>query len=141
MFLISQFIARELIQKRDHSKNEAFHDYQEAFDVFKQLTEITRNQNIGELAEQARKEAKKSAYKRHYQPVIEKIVHECIHEFNKDYKKDRKSNLSKAPKYDHEQFFNKFNEKMKEIPSIVQDENFFKKCEKEGKDKKKKKTN
>ena len=131
-----EYFAKELIQKLDKSKNEAFIDYQEALDVFTNLIDITRDQNIDKLAKQARENAKQTAFERLYKPKIENMIQESINKVKEgceEYLKD--DNILSISKYEPNSIIEEFNGKLnEEIPLIAQNDEFFSKIKKEGKD-------
>lgn len=66
-----EHFVKGLIQKLEKSKNEAFGDYQQTFDVFKDLTKIIKKQNLGDLAKEANENAKKSMFERLFKTKID----------------------------------------------------------------------
>ena len=81
-----EHFAKELIQKLDESKNEAFDDYQEALDVFKGLLDFTKKQKLEDVAKQANEFAKQSKFERLYKPKIDEMIKESIEEVENVYK-------------------------------------------------------
>ena len=132
-----EHFAKELIQKLDESKNEAFDDYQEALDVFKGLLDFTKKQKLEDVAKQANEFAKQSKFERLYKPKIENMIQESINKVKEGCEKYLKDdNILSISKYEPnsiiEEFYGKLNE---EIPLIAQNDEFFSKIQEEGKDK------
>ena len=129
-----EHFAKELIQKLDESKNEAFDDYQEALDVFKGLLDFTKKQKLEDVAKQANEFAKQSKFERLYKPKIDEMIKESIEEVENVYKNNQNDNILSLPNQDPKSIIEKFEKRLKEeIPPIVQNDKSFAENQEKGK--------
>ena len=117
---------KKLIIELERCKNDSFTDWEEAFEVFKGLIGITKNQNLGSVAHQAKMNAKKSTYERLFKHDVDTIIQDKINEIIKiqDDFLEQKEILS-IPEIDKDSIIEDVKNIIKEkVPSSIQNESF-----------------
>ena len=131
------YFAKELIDKLDSCKDNAFIDGEQACEVFEELAKITKDQDLGKIAKQIRENAKISADERYYKPVVDVFVEEAKNQIDNMFNDfQQKDDILSIPEFEEDKIISDFKSKMiNEIPKIVQDGPVFKKLSDEGENK------
>ena len=119
-----EFFAKQLINKLQDClrSNGAFTNGEEAFNVFKKLVNITKGQDLGKLAEEAKRNALKSTFETLFKPVIDKIVNQKLEELDKKQDEiNKQKEIFKVHKIEQEDIINAVINKIKEqTPEYIQ---------------------